>query len=546
MAESGPFAPPPPPPPRKPGRREAPPVDEETTAAVSAGPPRSTARGPGAQRPATPEQPAVQPESVEEPVVRPRGPGARAPGGRVEAEASNDARMQAHESTRTSLRPSVPSPGLAGPGVSGPGAQPAPARNATKGADARTSTTPERPHPGLTDVSIRDQRENYYVTIAMMLDWLRAHPLKKKRADDPDRSIPMCLWGTRGIGKTQIVRSYCEARGLILKTYHPAHDRDAADIIGEKYINEETKRTEYAKPHWLPDETLARGRIHPTTGEVIKGGVLFIDEINRAANSSVLAGLMQVLGEGSLSQSGWTLPDGWSIICAANPPDIRYDVLKMDEAMVDRLLHFSPGADLPLWAVWARGNGIHEHVIRWTLQNQGLVQVGETNLPESISPEATLRSLEYFSTLYEPGMPLPMLRVIAMGILGAESAESFLAMITDAEQPVTMQDIASGAYERTFAHWDEIGRADLIRASVDLVISFIAPRQATSVKPAEMDVLVDFLHSLSDDDVTIAIRTMERSAPQWVGTLLDWRGGYLRGRMRHFQYVEVEGMDTSL
>lgn len=416
---------------------------------------------------------------------------------------------------------------------------------AVSGPGASNPQVPAPSAPQRTDIAlpVNDHRDAYYVSVAQMIDWIRSHPLEEPTEGQAARTIPLCIWGTAGVGKTQQVKAYCREHGLQIHTYHPAHDRDAADIVGEKYLDEETHLTKYAKPHWLPGPELAAGQPDPDNpGETINGGILFIDEINRASTPSVLAGLMQVLGEGSLSQSGWVLPKGWSIVTAANPPDTKYEVQKMDDAMVDRMLHFSPGVDLPLWAVWAQNNGVHEHVINWTLQHQEEVQVGYTHLPESIDPVATPRSLQYFSTLYDPQMPPALLKVVAVGLLGMDAAESFMDMLSDNQQPVTVRDIASGAYASQFELWRQNDREDLIRASIDLLVAYLAPRPETSARPPEIATLVSFLESLDDIEVTLAIKTMERSAPQWVNVFLDFDKGRLRHRMPHFQYLGMEKM----
>src|ERR1039458_10275810 len=103
------------------------------------------------------------------------------------------------------------------------------------------------------------------VTTETVMDWVRGHPLPEGRI------IPVCLWGSSGIGKTTWVGSYCSKRRLGFRPYYPVHDTQGSDVVGLARIDEQIDRTVYARPMWLPSED------DPVIFE--RDGLIFIDEI---------------------------------------------------------------------------------------------------------------------------------------------------------------------------------------------------------------------------------------------------------------------------
>jgi len=366
-------------------------------------------------------------------------------------------------------------------------------------------------------------KEGAHVSVEVLLDWVRAHPLSNGRI------IPVILWGAAGIGKTSMVRAYCKQRGLKLLTYHPAHDKDGSAIVGEPYYDPESGLTSYALPKWLP-----------TSGE--KPGILFIDELNRA-NKDVLAGLMEVLGEGTISQSGWRLPDGWAIVCAANPGEVGYQVQELDEAMINRMVHYAPGWDAPEWVRWAEGVGIAQEIVDFALRYRTeYVDIGEEQLPQEVVQKGRCspRSLEYLAALYEPGMDEHLLRVLAVGLIGRDATDALLAMLKEGEiRPLRAEDVLAQPdtdeetgehrypYEGTLKLWEALPVGDqrkLILASVERVIARLL-HEEPKVLPGEKEprakgnfpaqALGRFLALQQSGIKEEAFECLARSAPSW-------------------------------
>ena len=116
---------------------------------------------------------------------------------------------------------------------------------------------------------------------------------------------PLCIWGSHGIGKTEIVRDYARDKELRFHYLAPAQFEELGDLLGMPAI--EGERTTLRPPVWVPTED--------------KPGILLLDVLNRA-DDRILRGLMPLFqGFGIVS---WNLPPSWRIICTANPDDGSY------------------------------------------------------------------------------------------------------------------------------------------------------------------------------------------------------------------------------
>lgn len=364
--------------------------------------------------------------------------------------------------------------------------------------------------------------EGEYVTISRLLDHIWTHPLSD------GRRIPLLVWGARGTGKTQMIKQYARERGKESVTYHPAHDVSGADIVGEAYYDVESRRTMRAVPEFLPRE--GRG-----------DGVLFVDELNRAPDL-VLAGLMELFGEGTISQSGWILPHNWLLVAAANPSELGYKVTELDDAMVDRVLHYAPGWDAPAWAKWASEQGkFKDEVLDFVLGNLGLMETGEHMLPLEIRGKlvATPRSWEYFNALYEPDLSEGLLRVIAVGILGEEAGLAFADRHLGGESPLRFPQLDRGGYEDILQGWIEREREDLMAATTRHLVSALIGRPVETKMAQRLGKYLALLPSGAREE---AFAVLARSAPDWVEPLREtsaqWRthlakSGKLLSRSRH-------------
>lgn len=323
---------------------------------------------------------------------------------------------------------------------------------------------------------------------------------------------------------TQSIKSYARSREIEIRTYHPAHDVNGADIVGKAYRDENTDETRYALPAWLPTE------------DDPPKGMLFIDELNRAPQE-VLAGLMEPLGEGTIAQSEWKLPQGWNIVAAANPSEMGYMVQDLDEAMVDRMIHYAPGWDARYWGLWAEEAGLSPDIIDFALRHQGgLVTTGETQLPLEIENKlrTTPRTLEYMGALYEPDMPEGLFRVCSQGLMGREASAALDQLVQSSEKPLSPEDILSEPietdsghvyrYEETVSRWlsDPVEGEELIRSTAErLAMELVrySPEGATPREDRRAALAGRFLAFLPPHLRSVAMQSIARSAPEWIPLL---------------------------
>ncbi|MBQ3566664.1 MAG: AAA family ATPase [Oscillospiraceae bacterium] len=174
-----------------------------------------------------------------------------------------------------------------------------------------------------------------------------------------NRQRPVMLIGAAGIGKTDAPKQVAEELGICFVSYSMTHHtRQSAlglpKIIEKNYGNNNTIATEYTMSEIIAavyDEIKATG---------CENGILFLDEIN-CVPESLSAVLLQLFQNKTLGQS--SLPEGWVLVMAGNPPEYNKSVKQFDAVTTDRLriIHVVPDADA--WLEYAEKNNLHSAVV---------------------------------------------------------------------------------------------------------------------------------------------------------------------------------------
>ena len=176
-------------------------------------------------------------------------------------------------------------------------------------------------------------------------------------------NITPLIWGSRGIGKSQIVYELSKNLGKV--TGQPwgfvdlrISTQEISDLTGIpraytwKAVHADTGReaviteTDWSVPVWFPtaEKIAQKGR------DVPANGIIFLDEINRGGPQETQAIFQFVLDRRIHTH---VLAPGWKIVAAANPPTEEYLVNEFDAALLDRFLQLTLKPSTADWLEWA-------------------------------------------------------------------------------------------------------------------------------------------------------------------------------------------------
>ena len=159
-----------------------------------------------------------------------------------------------------------------------------------------------------------------------------------------DAKQPVMLHGSPGVGKSDVVRQIAAARNIPMIDLRLSQ-LDPVDLRGVPSVDMVARKTGWNAPDFLP-----------TDGE----GILFLDEINSAAQATQAAAYQLVLDR---KLGDYTLPDGWAMIAAGNRVTDRAIVNQMSSALKNRFTHINYDVNNDDWCTWALTNNISTEVL---------------------------------------------------------------------------------------------------------------------------------------------------------------------------------------
>ncbi len=228
------------------------------------------------------------------------------------------------------------------------------------------------------------------------------------------RGTAVCIWGTHGLGKTQIVRDYALEKKWKFSYIAPAQFEEMGDLHGMPIVVDPDKRitgdeyTVYSPPDWVPKEE--------------GPGILLLDDINRA-DDRILRGCMQLLQNFELTS--WKLPPKWQIVATANPEGGDYSVTPMDGAMLTRMLHATLKFDPKIWAEWAYAANVDERGIAFVLTYPELVNSDRT------TPRSLTQFFEQITSIDDLKGNLQLVEALALSSLDEVTVSSFISFVND-------------------------------------------------------------------------------------------------------------------
>ena len=175
------------------------------------------------------------------------------------------------------------------------------------------------------------------------------------------RQRPVFLLGAPGVGKTAIMEQIAAELGIALVSYSMTHHtRQSAlglpFIVHKQYGEMETDVSEYT----MSEIISSIYEIMESSG--IKEGILFLDEIN-CVSETLAPSMLQFLQYKVFGRH--SVPEGWVIVTAGNPPEYNKSVREFDVVTMDRLKLLEVEADYSVWKEYAYDRRLHGAVINY-------------------------------------------------------------------------------------------------------------------------------------------------------------------------------------
>lgn len=176
-----------------------------------------------------------------------------------------------------------------------------------------------------------------------------------------EKQRPVFLYGPPGIGKTAIMEQIANEMGIGLVSYSMTH-HTRQSAIGLPFIaKKKFGDKEYDVSEYTMSEILASVYDYiEKTGK--KEGILFLDEIN-CVSETLSPSMLRFLQYKSFGSH--TVPDGWVIITAGNPPEYNKSVREYDIATLDRIKKINVEPDYGIWREYALNNRVHPAIITY-------------------------------------------------------------------------------------------------------------------------------------------------------------------------------------
>ena len=224
------------------------------------------------------------------------------------------------------------------------------------------------------------------------------------------RGTPIMIWGTHGLGKTEMVFEYARKNGWKIAYCAPAQFEEMGDLHGMPMIIDPDRKvsgdeyTVYSPPDWIPKDD--------------GPGILLLDDVNRA-DDRILRGIMQLLQHFELHS--WKLPPKWQIVATANPDSGEYSVTPMDDAMLTRMIHVTLEFEAKSWAEWATASGIDRRGIDFVLTYP------ETVTGKRTTPRSLVQFLEQIGDIEDLRKEMDIVMALAKSTLDDATVNAFVA-----------------------------------------------------------------------------------------------------------------------
>lgn len=233
----------------------------------------------------------------------------------------------------------------------------------------------------------------------------------------------LCIEGSPGVGKTQIVQQSAKELGVKCITKHlPTM---LVEDFGILFPNGD-KTLHYRLPDWFP--TLEKD------GEE---GILLFDDRNQggADLQKVLANIIQ-----ARELHGYRLPDGWSVMSTGNRQKDRAGSNKVLSHLRNRETLIELDVKVEDWVEWASASGVNPMLISFAMFRPNLLNNFEPNQDVSATPRSWVEGVGRVMDEAE-NLPMETYLECYTGAVGEGPAGEFMSYMKLADSLPNVEDI---------------------------------------------------------------------------------------------------------
>jgi MoxR-like ATPase len=238
--------------------------------------------------------------------------------------------------------------------------------------------------------------------------------LIEQYADLTLRRRASMLWGTRGVGKSSIVRQVAEHFGvplvdLRLTTIEPV------DIRGAIYADDVLAKTVWFPPEFLPS---------PEEPD----GILFLDELTAAEQRLQISAYSLILDR---RVGHYRLPDGWQVIAAGNASFHGAVSHDMGTALADRMFHFNVQTTIDAFLAYAIEKDLAPEILAYLRVRPDKLDDTQAQVSQDHLIGASPRGWEDISNVLKSALTEQAKRVFVQGRIGAANAAEFFGVLRE-------------------------------------------------------------------------------------------------------------------
>ena len=238
---------------------------------------------------------------------------------------------------------------------------------------------------------------------------------------------PVMLHGSPGVGKSQVVKQVADKLGIEMIDLRLSQ-LDPVDLRGVPSVDKtKVGKTEVGKTSWNVPSFL------PTDGS----GILFLDEINSAAQATQAAAYQLVLDR---KLGDYELPPGWAMVAAGNRSTDRAIVNAMSTALKNRFTHLNYEVNNEDWCEWALTHNIAIEVLgfirfrpmllnEFEQRNESKEEKERVQRLKDAQDFATPRSWEFLSKVVQQKPGNDVEYELYTGIVGEGAAAEFMGYL---------------------------------------------------------------------------------------------------------------------